>query len=255
MQGTFELMVEKVIRERENDTIIRAAADKAFRGIKGWFESIGPEGFRTHFGNPSTGYFGIDLKVWGKASIWPGQLHFTTVHHPSHPPDGKAGAGTDRKGNAVIRFYADMEPGRFQEVFPQHFHTRWTGHYLDFVHEYAHWYDKGRRAAGFSVAARDAVAAGDMTGYLNSPEELQAHFIEVTAGFFDRALAYRKLLKTQPAVALKAREAFFGSTFSEFLGKVKAHATWWRWLTPENERRFVKRLAGTWDELQAELSK
>lgn len=245
--------------ERPNDVRTRAKAKQAFGRISALFNQLHakmqnfPEGaprlasFNKSFGNPSTGYFGIDLRRHRLGDVFPGQLHFT-------PQTGteRAGLGRDRAGVPVMRFYArGVSKKKHQEVFPQFFNTRWSGMKPLFVHEYAHWLDElqqgGRRS---SSRAKKAADVGDYAAYINTPEEMQAHFIEVTRDFADNVIIINN---TPPKNKDFVRRHMLGDNLHQFLEKAKAKLDFWNDLTPQNKRRMLKRLAGAWAELRADL--
>lgn len=247
--GPFESQVSLV--ERVTDQVIRKQAAHAFWELHKWFERI-QSSFYRYFGNPQEGFFGIDLRRHNKADWFPGQLQFTTTYHRSARPNVTAGFATGPGKVPIIRFFENRTPADFQEAFPRHLADWWRLRLKDFVHEYTHWYDKARRKDKPS-----ATSSLSLKDYVNSPEEMQATFIETTMFFFDWVRIYHNQLR-KPMAGLKPavlRRTIFGNTFREFLQRFTKQYQGWGLLTPSNQRRLIKRLAGTWEELNAEIDR
>jgi len=253
MIGSFELQVETLLNERVSGVAARKRAEGAFLAIKGLFNSTksrGGLGFQKTFNILKTGEFAVDLRDHGAGAWFPGVLHFI----PDRGHVYTAGIGKTKSGVPVIRFQSNLPAEEYHYIFTNHFDTRWAGMRSIFVHEYAHWLDElKQRGRNSGNAAMKSAEADNLAGYINTPEEMQAFFIEVTDWFHTSAMTIRKWIGRDSPHATKVRNGMLGETFRDFLKKAKKRFKMWEFLTPANQKRLIKRFSGTWYELNDEI--
>jgi hypothetical protein len=123
-----------------------------------------------------------------------------------------------------------------------------------FLHEFIHYLDDVRSGGRAGGSAR-AADTGDLSAYFNSPGEYNAYYQSVMVHFFD---TIDKVAERRPDDVGKAFNILY-PTFNDFLDAAIKQFTkstdqvrkdFWRLLTPDNKKRFKKRVAQTWEDLR-----
>lgn len=257
--GPFEAQIEALLSERASDVIFVRKANAAFSDIAKLFDRLEQrDKFWDWFTEPVPGVFGIDLRNWPKLrKQFPGQLIF----RPNAGPQIRHGLGRTKRGNIPVFVFTHHQHKKemFSQWFPGQFHVWWKYGLRDiWRHEYTHWLDAQRNPTFFGSGSRlDTQGAA---AYYNSPEELQAYYIEAVSRFFDTVEKIEQEDRDGEPVWKQVPQAQFqiGKNFREFLKKITdspLHKDWIRSLTTENRRRIIKRAATTYDELMQRLNR
>jgi len=134
----------------------------------------------------------------------------------------------------------------------------------DIIHEITHYLDYVRLRRGHQKA-KDSYKTPeeDRGGYFNHPLELNAYFIQALSGItedIEEQILFvgkgGRVNDHQVAVfSISEWLDQYGNNFSKFLKSfwVKAPRNFKTMLTPENKKRFEKRVYDTWDKLQRQM--
>lgn len=259
--GPFETQVELALLERKSDARFLRKARWSFRAIADVFDRLADSGqFWDYFNEPKPGLFGVDLRNWSRIyQYFPGILAFRS----NSGPVIKHGIGHTKSGRVAIQFtHYSKSKNEFSEWFPENFHKWWRYGLEDiWRHEYTHWLDSERNDVmrqGIKGTLKNRGSASRQTAkeYYNHPTELQAYYIEAL-GYLSAQVRdiIRDYEGPNPWKSVAQAIGAIGRTPREFIGKFKAYADkdWWGHLTPENERRIIKRIVSSWRDLKRQL--
>lgn len=256
--GPFEQQVTQLVLERQNDKGAAGYARQSYRLIADRFDRIAKFGrFNDHFVTiERAGGYGVNLKKFPEVrTFFPGYLFFYP-RNATGTVQGGIGHTKDSRVPVIIIQHPRYDKKKFLDEFPQKFAEWWRHDRLyrtTWFHEVSHWVDSKRNPTLFNGGGSAAIRQDrGMQGYMNSPPELQAYFVEISSQFYELVdKLQRGKTNGEPLYKLIASAHLRFGSFRKFLEVWRewANPSWWENLTRENRRRVYKRAATVYAEL------
>lgn len=189
---------------------------------------------------------------------------------PLRPGTSAVGWGHARTGSFVMDLTIPLDPLDFATQAYTEIVAWWYGHWRNlFVHEFAHYLDAQRNPAMFKGApdrmkldkADPKVQTAMMQDYYNSPQELQAYYIQTIQPLYDVVSSIVRKARSAaqyedgPVMVemIVAAQKTIGRTPLEFFKIFRGQAEilgYWQHLTRDNQKRQAKRATTTYWEMR-----
>lgn len=167
------------------------------------------------------------------------------------PEQFSTGIGYKSDGTPVLRIAVPARDDEFESKIVDRLVGWFIGKDQTFIHEFTHYLDTVR--SGVKGGSARSVDAGDLASYFNNPREYNAYYQETVSEIFYLVDAMTKMERGDEKFRKMFPDfkAFFAYALKKFAQGGKVTQAFYSALTPENQRRLKKRLAQTWDDLQA----